>query len=117
MSADLRARLASALHPAMRARDAAAVSALRSAIAAIGNAEAVPVDTVPAAGAVEHARVGHGAADAARRELSEVEVREVVEGEVASRVAAADHLDEVGRPDEAARLRTEVDVLRRHLDG
>jgi uncharacterized protein YqeY len=116
MSAGMRGRLAAALHPAMRARDAAAVSALRSALAAIGNAEAVPVDSVPRAGAVEHALVGHGAADVPRRELTEAEVHEVVEGEVASRLSAAEHLEEAGRPDEGARLRAEAAVLRGHLD-
>ena len=58
---DLRARMASALTAAMRARDRVAVSAIRSALSAVANAEAVPVDTVPRAGAVEGAAVGAGA--------------------------------------------------------
>jgi hypothetical protein len=40
---DLPARLRLALTAALRARDMTAVAALRSALAAIGNAEAVPV--------------------------------------------------------------------------
>lgn len=39
--ADIRTRLGRALTEALKARDAAAVSALRSALGAIGNAEAV----------------------------------------------------------------------------
>ena len=43
----VRARLSAALPVAMKARDRVAVAALRSALAAVANAEAVPVDSVP----------------------------------------------------------------------
>ena len=52
MSDDLRARLADALPAAMRARARVAVSALRSALAAVATAEAVPAHSAPAAGAL-----------------------------------------------------------------
>ena len=42
---DVRDRLGRALRDALKARDQVAASALRSALAAIGNAEAVPVGT------------------------------------------------------------------------
>lgn len=116
MSEDLRTSLSSALVPAMRARDAAAVAALRSALAAVANAEAVPIEHAPPAGALEQTRVGVGAADAPRRELTEEDVREVVRGEVTEREQAAGVLDGHGRADEAARLRAEAAVLREHLD-
>ena len=45
---DLRARLREALRTAMRARDSAAVSALRSAMSVIDNAEAADLDNAPA---------------------------------------------------------------------
>jgi len=108
----LRERMASALTASMKARDRVAVAALRSALARVANAEAVPVDTVPRAGAVEAAAVGVGAADAPRRELSEAEVRQVVEAEVAEHEGAAAHLTAVGRADDAARVATEAAVLR-----
>ncbi|MBM6401656.1 GatB/YqeY domain-containing protein [Phycicoccus sonneratiae] len=117
MSGDLRARLSDALRPAMRARDAAAVSALRSALGAVANAEAVPVSDAPSAGALEEARVGVGAADAPRRELTEDDVRRVVHAEVAEREGAAEVLAGHARHDEAARLRAEAAVLRAHLDA
>jgi uncharacterized protein YqeY len=111
----LRERMGAALPAAMRARDRVAVSALRSALARVSNAEAVHIDTVPRAGAVHDAAVGAGAADAPRRELSEAEVRALVEAEVAEHEHAARHLTDVGRPDDAARVRAEADVLRAHL--
>lgn len=109
-------RLAAALPAAMRARDSVAVSALRSAVAALGNAEAVPVDAAPPAGALEHARVGAGAADVPRRELDEAEVHAVVRAEVTSRDEAADRLAGHGRHEQADRLRAEAQVLRGHLE-
>jgi hypothetical protein len=46
-SDDIRSRLQLALRGAMKAKDPAAVSALRSVLAAIGNAEAVPPPSGP----------------------------------------------------------------------
>jgi uncharacterized protein YqeY len=107
--------MAAALTDAMRARDRDAVSALRSALAAVANAEAVPIDTVPGAGAAESAAVGVGAADAPRRELGEDDVRSVLAAEVAEHDRAARHLAEVGRPDEGRRVAAQSEVLRRIL--
>lgn len=77
----LQARLRVALREAMKAKDAVAISALRSALSAVGNAEAVaPAEP----GAPFRPTLGVGAADVARRELS---------------------------LDEASRLRAEGDVL------
>ncbi|WP_377638935.1 hypothetical protein [Oryzobacter terrae] len=115
MSSSLRERLSAGLTPAMKARDRVAVAALRSALAAVSNAEAVPVDTVPRAGAVEDAAVGAGAADAPRRELSEDDVRAVVVVEVDERVRAAAEMAGHGRLEDAQRLTAEADVLRRVL--
>ncbi len=114
-SGDLRARMASALTDAMRARDRVAVTALRSALAAVANAEAVPVDTLPSAGAMESAALGAGAADAPRRELTEADVRLIVGAEVAEHDRSAEHLRNAGRPDEADRVAAEAAVLRELL--
>ena len=88
----------------MKARDRVAVAALRSALARVCNAEAVHVDTVAAAGALHDAPIGAGAADAPRRELTEADVRGIVEAEVAEHEHAAAHFTDVGRPDDAARV-------------
>lgn len=111
----LRDRMAAALTSSMKARDKVAVAALRSALARVANAEAVHIDTVPRAGAVHDAAVGAGAADAPRRDLTEADVREVVEAEVVEHDRAAQHLTEVGRPDEAALVTAQADVLRGFL--
>jgi uncharacterized protein len=103
-----------ALTTALKSRDAVAVSALRSALAAIENAGAVdpghapPPGSGPIAGAVD----GLGAAEVERRP---VDVRAVVAAEVEQPRAAAREYTELGRPDHADRLHAEADVLAAHL--
>ncbi|HET7900975.1 MAG TPA: hypothetical protein VFL59_07280 [Candidatus Nanopelagicales bacterium] len=113
--------LRSALVPAMRAKDEAAVSALRSALSAIGNGQAVDVRDVDLRGAgsehVAGAVVGVGAAEVERRRLSDGDARAIVEAERWSREADATTYDEHGQHERAARLRAEADVLARILRG
>lgn len=121
----MRAELRAHLKDAMRARDKPAVSALRAALAAIENAEAVDVGAPgPAAAAVaatttsEHiagAVAGLGAAEVERRRLTDEDVIVVVVAEVARLDEAASEYEDLGRPDEAAELRQQAAVLRGHL--
>ena len=101
-------RLRDALRVARKDRDAAATAALRSALGAIANAEAVdpaPVDLVPAVGARE----------VPRRELTDDQVAAIVRAEVIDREAAAREYDGLGRPERAERLRAEAAALAAHL--
>jgi uncharacterized protein len=108
-------RLQQALRTAIKARDPVAASALRSALAAIANAEAVPTAATPAAtaghqhiaGSVE----GLGAAEANRRPLSEADVSAIIQAEVTERQSAAAQYEQAGHPDRANRLLREADVL------
>jgi len=118
-SADVRERLRRDLVRAIKARDSAAVSALRSALAAIENAEAVDprpapppgVDPSPIAGSV----AGLRAAEVPRRDLTAAEVEEIVRREMTERLEAADEYLRLGRDEQAGRLREEADVLDRSL--
>lgn len=102
----------------MRARDKAAVSALRSTLAALDNAEAVPLEEAGTRGpALEQSPVGAGATEAARRELSECRVADIVRAEATERLDAAAQLTEPAHADRVARLRAEATVLLRLLDG
>ncbi|MEU0071497.1 hypothetical protein ABZ027_18405 [Streptomyces sp. NPDC006332] len=102
----------------MRARDKAAVSALRTTLAALDNAEAVPVDEAELRGsALEQSPVGVGVTEAARRELSERGVVEVVCAEAAERLETAARMTAPAQADRAARLRAEAAVLFRLLEG
>ena len=97
----------SALKDAIKARDDVAVSALRSALASLDNAAAVEA----ALPTVEHAHIAGSAGEAARAELTEAEVRDVLAREIEERRSAARAYDGLGRADTAARLRAEADVL------
>lgn len=110
----LRTNLRQRLTAAMRERDRPAVNALRSVLAALDNAEAVPVASGPAA-ASEHvagASVGLGAGEAARRELTVADEREVVEREIAEMRGEADDADLLGAADRAGELRRVADIVR-----
>ncbi|MFF9911852.1 hypothetical protein [Streptomyces sp. NPDC013457] len=101
----------------MRARDKAAVSALRSTLAALDNAEAVPLTEDQLRGtALEASPAGVGATEAVRQELSEHTVVELVRAEAAERLEAAEQLTAPAHADRAARLRAEAEVLLRFLD-
>jgi uncharacterized protein len=115
----MRTRLRDDLTAALKAGNRVAVTALRSTLAAIDNAEAVPVDH-PLDGVTgnEHvagAATGLGAAEAERRHLTEADVRSIVESEVRERSAAAEEYERLDRTDLAERLRAEAQVLSRYL--
>jgi putative acetyltransferase len=111
----LRLRLRGALTAAMRSRDRIAVSALRSTLAAIDNAEAVaaPETTTVSEGPIAGARSGLGATEVPRVPLSESDVVAIVRVEIADRRAAAAFYAQRGRADVADRLQDEAAVLAR----
>lgn len=93
----------------------AAVAPLRSALAAIANAEAV--DRPASAGdglAIEQTPVGVGAMEVERRVLT---AAQIIHAKVAEREAAARDYERAGRPDCAEQLRREAAVLSAHLAG
>ena len=105
---DVRTRLRGALGVALKARDAGAVSALRSAMSAISNAEAVAPAAGPAGTGSAHFAgtvAGLGAGEAQRRLLTEADADAIVRQEAAEREAAAGEYERGGRAAEAARLR------------
>ena len=144
MTDGLRERLSRALPAAMKARDRVAVAALRSALAAIANAEAVDPSRAspPAARSPDPGpsaeppdpRTGHqeaagpggdppfagtvagvGATEMERRGLTGEQVEEVVRAEIAERETAAAGYEHTGQLEHAERLRGEAKVLRSHL--
>jgi uncharacterized protein len=108
-------RLRAALRAAMRDRDAVATAALRSALAALGNATAVPAPASTSAGDEHFAgsAVGVAAAEAPRHELTPAEAVAVVRTEIAERLTAA---AQYGPGPAADRLRAEAGVLTTYLD-
>jgi uncharacterized protein YqeY len=111
------ADLRRALIVAMKARDAVAVSALRSALAAIENATAVDAGQAPSstAGPIAGGVAGLGAGEVARRTLTPADTEALLHTEVDQRLTAATEYAALGRADEAERLRAEAAVLSAHL--
>jgi uncharacterized protein YqeY len=114
----------------MKARDGLAVTALRSALAAIDNAEAVDATQAPRgtghpepgdpearhpefAGTV----AGLGAAEVERCSLTPAQVERIVRAEVTDREAAAVDYERAGQVEHADRLRGEAKVLTSYLDA
>ena len=117
---DLTERLHAGLRAALRSRDMVAAAALRSALAAIANAEAVATDSPAVAPAssehVAGAVAGLGAGEAKRRVLTDAEVGQIVDAEIAERMAAALVYESTGHAQHAMRLRHEAKELA-HIAG
>lgn len=117
----LRTRLRAALLDARRARDAETVSTLRTAIAALENAEAVPAGPGPGrvdggGEAPEDAVLGVGSTEAARHELDDAEERAVLDAEIAALGEAA-RAYACSAPERAAGARRAAGLLTRLRDA
>ena len=108
-----RQTLRDSLLTARKDRDSTRVSSLRSALSAIDNAE-TPDDArvdAPSSATIAGGVVGLGAAEVARRELSDARIRELVHSEIDERLAAARDFSAGGHTERAASLRAEAAVL------
>ena len=136
---DLRERLRRALPAAMKARDRTAVTALRSALAEIDNAEAFDPDEAAAEGMLDllepagwepadaddvdaahpgfaGTAAGAGATEVERRSLTPKQVEGIVRAEIETREEAATVLEGVGKHEHAERVRAEARVLTTFLE-
>jgi len=95
---------------AMRGRDRPAISAIRTALAAIANAEAPPIDAAPTD---VHGRLS----EHARIELAEADAVRIVRQQIDDRVATLAEIDGRGRDADADVLRAEASVLNRIVDA
>jgi uncharacterized protein YqeY len=109
-AAHWRQTLRAQLVAARKERDATRVSALRSALSAIDNAETPDVD-VPAAGAIADSVAGLGVAEVPRRTLTDAEIQTLLRTEVEERLGAADQMDAGGHSEKATAVRAEAAVL------
>lgn len=113
----LRDRMRADLLAARKARDADAVTALRTALAELDNAEAVAPSAIddPGSEHVAGATAGVGSSEAERRELALPQVRALLRSQVEERTTEAARYDDLGRPDDAERLRREAAALGPYL--
>lgn len=114
-----RTALRNDLIAAIKARRSETITALRTALAAIDNAESV-VATVenagaPVSGRIAGATTGLGSTEAVRRELSASDVRSILQAEIDDRLSEADRYEHYGHSDAGARLRREAAVLMKYM--
>jgi uncharacterized protein len=103
----------------MKARDSDALVALRTAIAAIDNAEAVAAPDVKPSVASAHvagASSGARSSEAARRDLGGSQLLDILRDRVAEDEREADRYEEMGQREAAQRLRRQADILAAYLD-
>lgn len=108
----LEGRLRQGLAVALKERDKAAIAALRTALAAVVNAEAVPAGEYQDKYREPIPGRSH---EAPRLALTEAQVSRIVRAEADERRSAIDEYESLGRPDDAERLRAELAVLERYL--
>lgn len=102
------------MHTAMRERDREVLAALRFVLAALDNAEAVPISSGPTADNTQHianAALGHGAGDGARRELDDAAEHTVVADQVAELRASAAEYEQLGAGERGAELRRAAELI------
>lgn len=108
-----RDRLRETLLAARKSRDTTSVSAIRSALSAIDNAETPQADQTDTriGGTIAGAVSGVGSTEVARRTLSDSQIRALIEAEVDERLTAADEYIANGHHDRAADLQSQAAVL------
>jgi uncharacterized protein len=104
----IRARLKAGLTKAMKTRQSAVVSILRTVLAAIDNAEAVelPPNFVPGMGQSN---------DVPRKVLTETQMRDIVHNEIRALQSATAEYEQLGKPEEADTLRNQAAALSEYL--
>jgi uncharacterized protein YqeY len=105
----LQQRLKADLGAARRHGDAQATAVIRTLLAALANAEAVPLGP-------DHPKEVQGWAEAPRRRLDADDIDRILQREAAELRAAADEYAARGRDDEAVRLRRHADLVDGYRD-
>lgn len=102
---------------AMKARNSRAISALRTAIAAIDNAESVDstAEIAPASAHIAGATIGLGTAEVPRRSLSPAQVHAILRAQIDDRSAEADRYETLGQIEAAEGLRGEAQIIAAYL--
>jgi uncharacterized protein len=117
----IRDRLRAGLTAAMKERDMPAVRAIRSAMGAIDNAEAVDTtvsaDLIDATSTIAGAVAGAGSTEVRRRTLGDVEITAVLRAEIDDRLSAADEYRTAGALDRADLLSAEAGVIGRFIES
>lgn len=108
----LREQMKADLRQAMKARQLETVATLRAVLAAIDNAEAVPVEelTMPVEPVLGQQH------EVARKLLSVADLRQIIQQEAAERRAASHKYATLGQPAEAERLQAAATLIETYFN-
>jgi uncharacterized protein YqeY len=109
---EMKARLRVDLSTYMRARQSLEAGVIRSLLAALDNAEALPVDHNRPESL--QARFGDGSSEADRRSLPQEDVDAIISSEIRQRMNAAADMERLGLEDRAETLRHEAQIAKRY---
>jgi hypothetical protein len=115
---EFREELRRELRAALTSRQPDRISALRTLIAALDNAEAVPADVDSQRstdGVIAHSSHGVGSAEAPRRELHTKDVQAILRDLLGEYDTQAQHYRSFHQHEAADRLRRKANVLRAYL--
>ena len=101
-------RLRTDLLKAMKERDTAATTTLRSLLGAFDNASAVPMTT-------EHVPVYGRSGDVPRKVVTERDYQEILQREALARQTAALEFERLGCGEAASRLEAELSIILRYV--
>ncbi len=107
----VRARIRTDLRAAMSAKATGEIAVLRTLLAALDNAEAVPV----APERYTERQFGDPGTEVARKQLSAEDVAAILEAEQREKLTVAEQLAKVGRADDAAKLKADASIVGRYL--
>ncbi|MUL80734.1 MULTISPECIES: glutamyl-tRNA amidotransferase [unclassified Mycolicibacterium] len=112
-----RDQLRHSLLSARKSRDTTRVTAIRSALSAIDNAETPQADRTDTriGGSIAGAVSGVGSTEIARRVLSDAEIRDLIQAEVDEQLTAADEYIAGGHHERASDLQSQAAVLTQML--
>lgn len=105
----VRQRLKDDLTKAMKARQTAAVTAIRTLLGEIDNAEAVDVPDMPVP-------VSGQTKDVPRKELSDADIQHILHSQAAGYCAAIAEYAALHRAEKVAQLQAELDVVVQYLE-
>ncbi|MGV0046103.1 hypothetical protein ACRU43_22590 [Mycobacterium colombiense] len=108
------------LRAALKSRQPETISALRTMIAAVDNAEAIQPDTDsarPADGVIAHSSPGVGSTEAPRRVLHMTDIQAIVVNLLAEYDTQAEHYHYVHQSEAAERLRRQASILLAYLEA
>lgn len=114
---EIKLRLSDDLKKAMKEKDAVAMKAIRSLVAAIDNAGAVFVAapaTMSMSGGIAGATSGLGSTEVPRKELSDNDIKQIIQKEIDEMLKAIEMINDSTRP-ETGQLAEQISILKKYL--